>query len=155
MTLVARQYYNTCYNSFGQAYRCRSGWYSWGRWVALGVILFAALFFFFLLSCFSARRRRRQGRQPYYGTGWAGQTPWGHGPAQYNPNYQTQQQPQYNQGPQAPPNYNQTAGGYYGENQGYFGGRQTDVEMQPPSNTYRGGDNVYQPPPGPPPNNKT
>lgn len=103
------------------------------------------------LRCLSARRRRRAGRQPFYGTGWAGRTPWGHGQAQYNPNYQTQQQPNYNQGPQAPPNYSQNAGGYYGQNQGYFGGRQTDVEMQPPSNTYRGGEDVYQPPPGPPP----
>ena len=82
-----------------------------------------------------------------YGTGWAGRTPWGHAPATYNPNYQTQNQPAppYNQA------QNQNYGGYYGENQGYFGGRQTDVEMQPPQNAYRGGDNVYNPPPGPPP----
>lgn len=147
MTVVARQYYNNvCYNSNGTAYRCYSGWYSWGRWVALGVIIAAALLIFFLISCLSARRRRRLGRQPYYGTGWAGRTPWGHAPASYNPGYQTQQQ--------QPPNYNQNNGGYYGQNQGYFGGRQTDVEMTPPPNTYRGGDNVYEPPPGPPPAKK-
>ncbi|KIX03618.1 uncharacterized protein Z518_07171 [Rhinocladiella mackenziei CBS 650.93] len=140
-----------CYDSLGQPYRCRSAWYDWGRWVALGIIIFAAILFFFLFSCWSARRRRRAGRQPFYGTGWAGRTPWGHSPATYNPHYQTQQQPHYNQ--QAPPTYNQTQnyGGYYGENQGYFGGRQTDVEMQPPQNAYRGGDNVYEPPSGPPP----
>ena len=85
-----------------------------------------------------------------YGTGWVGRTPFGHGQAQYNPGYQTQQQ-------QAPPAYNQAQppyGGYYGENQGYFGGRQTerDVEMQPPSNTY--GNHVYNAPPGPPPAKK-
>jgi hypothetical protein len=105
-----------------------------------------------ILRCLSARRRRRAGRQPFYGTGWA-RTPFGHGQAQYNPGYQTQQQPNYNQ-TQAPPNYNQNAGGYYGQNQGYFGGRQTEVEMQPPSNTYRGGEDVYQAPPGPPPAKK-
>lgn len=99
-----------------------------------------------LYSFWSARRRRRLGRQPMYGTGWTGRTPWGHGAAQYNPQYQQQQSYQ------PPPTYNaaQNAGGYYGENQGYFGGRQTDVEMQPPPNTYRGGENVYQPPAGPP-----
>merc|ERR1711939_358556 len=140
-----------CYDNNGRAYRCNSTWSSWGRWVALACILVAAFIFFFLLSCLSARRRRRAGRQPFYGTGWAGRTPWGHGQAQYNPNHQTQQQPNYNQGPQAPPNYSQNAGGYYGQNRGYFGGRQTDAEMQPPSNTYRGGEDVYQPPPGPPP----
>jgi hypothetical protein len=85
-----------------------------------------------------------------YGTGWAGRTPWGHGAATYNPNYQQTQQA--NAAP--PPAYNQTHGGYYGENQGYFGGRQTDVEMQPPQNTYGGGENVYNAPPGPPPNKK-
>jgi hypothetical protein len=103
-------------------------------------------------SCFSARRRRRAGRQPFYGTGWAGRAPPGHGQAQYNPSYQQTQQAQT----QAPPTYGQTEphGGYYGngENQAYFGGRQNDVEMQPPQNAYRGGDSGYQPPPGPPPN---
>lgn len=109
-----------------------------------------------LHSCFSAKKRRRAGRQPFYGTGWAGNTPFGHGQPQYNPNYQSQQQ--------APPTYNQTQnpGGYYGggagggggggEAQSYFGGRQTDVEMNAPQNTYnRGGDSGYAPPPGPPP----
>jgi len=154
MTLVTRQYSNICYNNLNQAYRCNSTWYNWGRWVALGAILLAFLLLFFLCSCYSARRRRRVGRQPFYGTGWAGRTPWGHGQATYNPNYQTQQQgPNYNQ-QQVPPVYSPSAGGYYGQNQGYFGGRQTEVEMQPPSNAYRGGDNVYQAPPGPPPAKK-
>ncbi|KAL6240360.1 hypothetical protein RBB50_012730 [Rhinocladiella similis] len=142
-----------CYDSLGRAYRCGSAFNDWGRWMALVVILVAAFLLFFLYICFSARRRRRAGRQPFYGAGWTGRTPWGHGPAVYNPNYQSQQ-PNYNQ--QAPSNYNQTQnyGGYHGENQGCFGGRQTDVEMQPPQNTYRGGDNVYTPPSGPLPAKK-
>jgi hypothetical protein len=65
-----------------------------------------------------------------------------HGPAVYNPNARLQQQ--YN----TPPAYGQ--GGYYGENQGYFGGQQTGIEMQPPQNVYGGG-GAYQPPRGPPP----
>lgn len=95
-------------------------------------------------SCISARRRRKAGRQPFYGTGWAGRVPVGHGAAQYNPNYNTQQ-PQYNA---PPPNYNQTTDS--GANQSYFGG-QRDVEMQPPQNVYQGGENGFQPPAGPPP----
>lgn len=97
------------------------------------------------ISCCSARRRRKAGRQPFYGTGWAGR-PW-NGQAQYNPNYGQQQY-------QAPPAYGQNQGGYYGQNQGYYGARSTDVEMQPPQNTYQGGENVYTPPPGPPPNKR-
>jgi len=143
---------NRCYNSLGQPYRCQSSWNNWGRWVALGVIVIGAFLLFFLCSCFSARKRRRAGRQPFYGTGWAGNTPFGHGQAQYNPNYQTQQA-------QPPPTYNQTQnpGGYYGDgggaNQSYFGGQPNDVEMNAPQNTYnRGGDSGFAPPPGPPPN---
>jgi hypothetical protein len=105
-----------------------------------------------IVSCISSRRRRKAGRKPFYGTGWAGAKPWG-GQAQYNPGYNTQQ-PQYgynqgyNQNSSAPPNYNQSAGGYYGQQQGgeaqsYFGGaRGNDTEMQ------SGG---YAPPAGPPP----
>jgi len=88
------------------------------------------------------------GRQPYRATGWVPFT--GHGPATYNPNYPQQEQQT------APPSYNQPQqyGGYYGENQGYFGGRQTeqDTEMQRPGNTY-GGDS-FAPPAGPPPAKK-
>ncbi len=94
-------------------------------------------------SFLSSRRRRRAGRQPMYGTGWS---QFGHGQAQYNPNYQASQAA-------PPPAYNQDHGGYYGQNQGYFGGRQTDVELQPPQNTYGGGDG-FAPPSGPPPAKK-
>ncbi|KAL2392349.1 hypothetical protein ABEF93_001684 [Exophiala dermatitidis] len=136
--------YTLCRDAYGRYYRCRSTWSSWGRWLALALIIFGAFLLFFLFACITARRRRRMGARPLYGTGWAGRTPWNRPAANYNPNYQ-------NQPP--PPQYNQTQnyGGYYGQNQGYFGGRQTDVEMQPPPNTYQGGENVYQPPPGPPP----
>jgi hypothetical protein len=85
------------------------------------------------------------GGRPMYGTGWTA-APFGHGQATYNPNYQNQQQAP----PQTElPNYQQ--GGYYGGNQGYFGGQQTGTELREPENTYRGGDTVYTPPTGPPP----
>ena len=139
---------DSCRNRYGQTVRCNSRWNSWGRWVALVVIVLAFLVFFILCSCVNARRRRKRGRQPMYGTGWTGRLPYGHGQAQYNPNYNTQQpqQEQYNQG--APPQYNPQPG--YGANQSYFGGQRNDVEMQPPANSY-GGNHVYNAPPGPPP----
>ena len=96
---------------------------------------------------------------PFRGTGWAGgRPPPGHGVAQYNNNalppqqfnnntstYPTDAAPPYT----APPNQ-----GFYGSNQGYFGGQQNGVELQPPQNVYQpqnGGGQVYAPPPGPPP----
>lgn len=68
-------------------------------------------------------------------------------------------QPNAEGGYQAPPKYPtsgtqqpQQPGGYYGSNQGYYGGAQTEnIEMQRPANTYGAGENVYQPPSGPPP----
>ncbi|KAL8678479.1 MAG: hypothetical protein Q9186_005183 [Xanthomendoza sp. 1 TL-2023] len=102
---------------------------------------------------------------PYRGTGWAaGRPPAGHAPAQYTssqppaPFYNSQ--PTYNAnqtdgGPiYSPPATNQNYYGNGGANQGYFGGQQTGVELQQPNNSYqpqRGGDQVYNPPPGPPP----
>ena len=148
-----------CYDNLGRSYYCNSTWYSWGRWVALGAILIVAILFFFLCryasalptftiptkslpSCFSARRRRRAGRNPYYGTGWAGNN-FGHGQATYNPNYNSQQAPPAYGQPQNE-NYNSYGGG---QAQSYYGNR--DTEMQPPQNVY-GGDG-YAPPAGPPP----
>ena len=94
------------------------------------------------LSCISARRRRRMGYQPYRGTGWAaGRPPPGHGAATYNQQpYYASQQPGY----QPPPPT-------YGASQDYYGGR--DVELQSPPQAYGGynRENVYSPPPGPPP----
>jgi hypothetical protein len=96
----------------------------------------------------SARRRNLVGARPMYGTGWAA-APFGHGQATYNPNYQQQQQPPQNANYNSPPTYQQ--GGYYGANQGYFGGQETGTELREPENTYRGGDAVYESPTGPPP----
>lgn len=52
--------------------------------------------------------------------------------------------------PQYTPNPHQ---GYYAPNQGqgYFGGQQTGIELQQPPNAYHAGEQVYPPPPGPPP----
>ena len=100
---------------------------------------------------------------PFRGTGWAaGRTPVGHAPSQYHA--APQPQPDYYGGNQwnqhspppnvGPPVYVPPANQYYGENQGYFGGQQTGVELQQPEGTYqppRGGDSVYSSPSGPPP----
>lgn len=147
-----------CYDRYGRQYRCRTQWNNWGRWVALAVIVIAALILFFIIACISSRRRRKAGRKPFYGTGWAGNVRPFQGQQQYNPNYNTQQ-PQYGQQGgygqggyggggynAAPPNYNQSTGGYGqhqpgGEAQSYFGGQRGDVEMN-------GG---FAPPAGPPP----
>ena len=88
-----------------------------------------------------------------------GNTPAGHGAATYNPQYQNQQQtPQYGNEPQQGQGYGQEGGYYgqnqgeYGANQGYYGGQHTGAtELQQPPNAYRGGDQVYSPPAGPPP----
>ncbi|EOD48301.1 Chitin synthesis regulation Congo red resistance RCR protein [Neofusicoccum parvum] len=98
-----------------------------------------------------------------WGTGWAarnghgeatyyGPPPPGHGgqPQYYNPN---NAQPYYG-APPAPP-YSPPPGGYYANqpNGGYETGT-TGVPMQPqPAYTHesRGDQNVYEPPPGPPP----
>lgn len=114
-------------------------------------------------SCLSARRRRKQGLTPFRGTGWAAP---GHGPVQYNPNATTQStQPYYQTQPnsgwsQPAPAYSPPPNNTYygnGENAGYYG-QQSGIEMQnqpsQPQTAYqppRGGDYVYQPPPGPPP----
>jgi len=141
MAILARQFIggnDVCSDQFGNTYYCNSSWYNWGRWVLLGAVILGAFLLFFVFSCLTARRRRQQGARPYYGTGWAA-APFGHGPAQYNPNYQSQPPPQaYG----SPPAYPQ--GGYYGQNQGYFGGQQTGTELREPANT-------YQAPSGPPP----
>lgn len=160
MILLPRQYYcpdgyyernGRCYDDDGY-----SNWDSYGRWIVLAAIIAGAFFIFFAFACITARRRRRQGMNPYRGTGWAaGRTPAGHAPAQYT----GAPQPHYQQSNNAAPAYAPPNQGYYGHdsNQGYFGGgQQNGVELQPsfPSNTYqpqRGGDNVYNPPPGPPP----
>ncbi|KAF2134456.1 hypothetical protein P153DRAFT_391797 [Dothidotthia symphoricarpi CBS 119687] len=133
------------YNRYNQ-YVCykTSAWNTWARWVVLGVIVLAFLMLFFICSCLTARKRRKAGHQPYYGTGWAARPP-AYGETQgtqpyYNNNNNTQ-------GNAAPP-YSATT-----SNQGYYGNQpQSNVELQQPQQTYGGaGQNMYAPPPGPPP----
>ena len=73
-----------------------------------------------------------------YGTGWMAPAP----PPYYPP------PPQYSAQDQAPP------GGYkYGSGDGYYGGNQEGIQLQPPQSTYhRAAEGDYAPPPGPPPN---
>ena len=104
---------------------------------------------------------------PYRGTGWAGgRVPAGHAPAQYTGNaqpaapyygngnnqYETSQPPIYS------PSQNQNYyGNGHGQNEGYFGGQQSGIELQAPQSAYqpqRGGDPVYSAPEGPPPGKK-
>lgn len=153
MVILPRQYNRNC-DYYGN---CNDAWGSYGRWIVIVAIIVGIFLIFLLFSCITARRRRRQGLQPFRGTGWAqGRTPAGHAPAQY-----AGAQPYYgnNNGAAAPPYSPPDNQGYYnqgynnqGANQGYFGGQQQGVELQQPANTYaRGGENVYQPPTGPPP----
>ncbi|KAL1966897.1 hypothetical protein VTN77DRAFT_3641 [Rasamsonia byssochlamydoides] len=125
----------TCYvDEFGFTH-CDTAWSTWGRWVAFAVIVALAFIIFFVFACLSARARRRRGLNPYFGTSWMA-------PSAYNQQDYGNPPPQYSPGP------NQ---GYYAPNQGYFGGQQTGIELQQPANAYHAGDQVYPPPPGPPP----
>jgi len=158
MGLAKRQYgygYNDCrYYSSGS---CRSGWYRWGRWVALGVIIVVFLLLLFACSCITSRRRRRRGLQPMYGTGWMAKPPQGeyaNNSGYPNNNYYANQP--YNGGaapPYSPPIPNQQTGNTFNSNDGYYG-HQSGIELQPPTSAYqpqRGGDPVYDAPMGPPP----
>jgi hypothetical protein len=174
--LVARQYgTRTCpsgtYYRNGACYR--SNWSYWGRWVLAAVVIVFFLVLFLTWSCISNRRRRKRGMHPRYGTGWMmpgaqhanGQQPqysngW-FGSNKYNNN--NNQQPQYQQPP--PPQYtpaqgavpNQYTGQTFSSNEGYYGqhnnNNNSDIPLQQPTSSYypRGGDNVYEPPTGPPP----
>lgn len=75
------------------------------------------------------------GYTPYRGTAWAlGRTPPGHGAAQYTQQPYYQSQP-YNNNSNAPPAYQASNAGYYGN---------TDPNVQQPQA-------AYKPPEGPPP----
>ena len=97
--------------------------------------------------------------QPYRGTGWAAQGAQG-GPPQgqwagaQNQGYYGNNQAAPPYSPTANQGYNYNQQPAYGGNQGYFGGQQNGgVELQSPDGAHmRGGENVYQPPAGPPPN---
>ncbi|KAF2147153.1 uncharacterized protein K452DRAFT_217778, partial [Aplosporella prunicola CBS 121167] len=150
-----------CYlNNYGQEYCDYSPWHDWVRWVVLVVIVVAFLLVFILCSCLTARRRRRMGQQPYWGTGWAARN--GHGEAQFvgNQNYHPPPNaPGYNAQPYYNPQYSQPAPPYTPPANGYYGQQQTGFEMgtvpnqPPPAHTgpERAADDVYAPPPGPPP----
>jgi len=147
---LSKRYYNNCgygyyYGNNGCYY---SGWSYYGRWILLAVILFVAFAVFFSISCLNARRRRRRGISPITGTGWM--APAGHGQAQYTGNQSypmNNQQQQYQPPSYAPPSNT-------GANAGYYGGQEGGVTA--PAGTYqpKGGENVYAPPEGPPPNRK-
>ncbi|QSZ35663.1 hypothetical protein DSL72_006785 [Monilinia vaccinii-corymbosi] len=133
---------------------CYSTWGSWGRWVVLALIIVAFVLLAFGFSCLNSRRRRRQGIQPMYGTGWmAKPPPYGQHP---------QPAAAYNYGP-PPPMYTQAGpiapqqtGTTFNSNDGYYAhhGQQGGIELQQPAHAYTRGDNVYQPPAGPPPGTK-
>jgi hypothetical protein len=103
-------------------------------------------------SCFNSRRRRRHGLAPYYGTGWAaGKYNTGVPNNGYGGNAYTNPAPPY-----SPPVQNQYTGNNFNSNEGYYG-QQSGIELQQPQGVYnpvRGGENVYNAPPGPPPNKK-
>ncbi|KZF22408.1 hypothetical protein L228DRAFT_268873 [Xylona heveae TC161] len=157
-TFLSKRYYCNNYSYSYGSYNCSSGWYNWGRWVLLAILIALAFLFFFFFSCITSRRRRRAGRQPFYGTAWlGGKPPVGHGPATYNNNNTNNNpggpQPYYGSyyQPPAPP-YSPPA------NHTYYGNgppQQSGVELQQPQNSYQPyrtpEDNVYSPPPGPPP----
>jgi len=132
----------------------RSSWYFWGRWLFAGIVIAFILVVLVFISCVNSRRRRKRGLAPRYGTGWmAPAHKYGNNgggyvppPPQYSAtpmqNYPTnQQQPQY-------------TGQTFNSNEGYYGGHNEGIA--PPQNTYYpqrgvGGENVYEPPAGPPP----
>lgn len=132
-----------------------SGWYGWGRWVLLGVVVGCAILAFLFLQM-SSCRRARHGQRPITGTAWM--VP----PSYYQA---TQQNPN-----DAVPLYRQQAGagdaGHY-DNNGNFVPLQEFSQPQGtnyadhygpehPGNAYSGAPNnaandYYPPPPGPPP----
>jgi len=149
---LAKRYY--C-NVYGQ---CYSTWNSWGRWVALAVVVGAFIILAFLFSCYNSRRRRRRGMAPMYGTGWMGGN-WNNKPPagqQYGAPGQYYSNEPYHGGaaapPYSPPVPSQATGTTFNSNDGYYG--QNAYELQHPQSSYqpqRGGDPVYDAPQGPPP----
>ncbi|CAN6597572.1 hypothetical protein TRVA0_001S04478 [Trichomonascus vanleenenianus] len=108
-----------------------SGWYNWGRWILLGIIIFV-FFLIFLATCKRTRKRVRSGQAPIYGTAWM--VP----PSYYQSQQQYQQQPV--------PVYHAQPGvgdaGYYDQN-GNFVSR--EIPPSQPGQSSAG----YVPPPEP------
>ncbi|RPA86408.1 hypothetical protein BJ508DRAFT_372687 [Ascobolus immersus RN42] len=63
--LEKRQYRCTHRNAYGQCVRANN----YGRWIGLGVALFA-FFLFLILAFWMSHRRRKRGMMPIYGTRW-------------------------------------------------------------------------------------
>lgn len=87
--------------------------------------------------------------QPQYGNGWFGQNKFNN----QQPQYQQPPPPQYTPAQQGPVG-NQYTGQTFNSNEGYYGQHNNnDIPLQQPGSSYypRGGDNVYEPPTGPPP----
>lgn len=180
MFLSKRQNTNTMMYSCSYGYdvygNCYSRWNTWGRWVALAVVVVAFILLAFLFSyvppsysfslpltpinrCYNSRRRRRRGMAPMYGTGWMGGN-WGNKPPvgqQYGNNAGYYPNQPYNGGaapPYEPPVPNQATGTTFNSNDGYYGHNNNAYELQQPQSSYqpqRGGDPVYDAPSGPPP----
>ncbi|PHH55841.1 hypothetical protein CFIMG_002647RA [Ceratocystis fimbriata CBS 114723] len=131
----------TCYYRNDGFYDCDdSNWHSWGRWVALAVIVVCSIICFMLIACINSRRRRRHGGRPIYGTGWMAPLP------KYSANLPPGHQP-YNQnipqnGYYAPPPP------AYGQQPNQAWGQPGAIPLQQPQPTYTGD---YAPPTGPPP----
>jgi len=144
---LAKRDYVRC-DAFGQncvRYQTTT-WDDWVRWVVLAVIIGVFLLTFFFCSCVTARRRRRMGQNPYYGTGWASRNQHHNAQPYYNNN-------DNNQYPPPPPEYSPNVPNGH---QQYYGGQQSGIELQAPSNVYAPGRSteVYQPPLEPPSSKK-
>ncbi|KAF9733298.1 hypothetical protein PMIN06_007500 [Paraphaeosphaeria minitans] len=155
MPMLLPRYYTECRDQYGRYYNCSSRWNDWVRWVVLAVVVIGFFLLFVMCSCLTARRRRKAGRQPFYGTGWASR-PGGNAQPYYNNNNYSQPPPQYTPQPQQGSHYGTGVNqGYYGNNgqQPYPYGQANGVELQQPQQSHlaRGGEDVYSPPPGPPP----
>ncbi|BFZ58341.1 hypothetical protein PYCC9005_005403 [Savitreella phatthalungensis] len=97
---------------YGYGRNYNSGWYNYGRWILLGVIVgVAVLFWLFLCGC--NRRRTRQGMGPVRYTGWA------------TPGFTHPQQSGVTSRGQYPMNTTQTYNGYNNNNTGYAQPNQT------------------------------
>lgn len=102
-------------------------------------------------SCLNARRRRARGQTPIYGTHWMAPPPYRQGDYQPAPPPQYQRQDP-NQGFYAP--QQQPYSPHQGPTGPYGGQQESGIELQQPPSAYHGGEQLYAPPPGPPPGAK-